>query len=644
MKKKLLSVVLSVVMLASLLVPMVAINAEGAPTATISLGTPELVEDRDFDGDGTPDGTFIAVPIEISDNTGAFYVGRYQVLSNEGLAPHYKVYEAGTENEYADEGVDNGDFKRKQGNKYIELNVTVGRDPEGTDKTGYQILQDSNGGASGITTASGTLAIAYFVAPTAGGDYTFELVWMDGTDNNNPPVNYDMTVGVPTVTFTVVGKECAHAETEEVVVDATCTEKGSKSVKCKECGATISSEEIAALGHTDGEPVRVEPTCTEKGSVTVKCTVCGETTSSEEIAALGHTDGEPVRVEPSCADKGSVTVKCTVCGETVSSEEIDALGHSYGVVADHAEAKAPTCTEKGVEVSVCSKCNDVKKVEVAALGHTEGQAEQTKAPTCTEKGEKVTKCTVCDEVLKTEEIAALGHTDGEAVRVEPTCTEKGSVTVKCTVCGETVSSEEIDALGHDYGDKKVVEKPTADKEGKWEQVCSRCDDKKEGTIAKLATSFEDKDAGISIKSETAVLPEDIEMVLDESTAKEEDGKYFINFKFNSQVLGALSGKADFELSLEDTDEMDNIEIAVLNADGTTTVVSQIKDGKLVFSANLEDTYVLSFTEKTVVEDKEDDKTPETPKTGDTMNVALVVIAALVAVAGLAVVGKKRMAL
>lgn len=47
--------------------------------------------------------------------------------------------------------------------------------------------------------------------------------------------------------------ECDHANKQEDVTPATCTEDGSKTVACNDCGETISTEIIGKLGHTYGE-------------------------------------------------------------------------------------------------------------------------------------------------------------------------------------------------------------------------------------------------------------------------------------------------------------------------------------------------------------------------------------------------------
>ena len=111
---------------------------------------------------------------------------------------------------------------------------------------------------------------------------------------------------------------------ETVTKEPTCTEKGTKSVKCGECGADLGTEEIAALGHKAGDwKVTKEATCTEKGSKEQRCTVCGEVVKTEEIAKLAHTwktdkdtdkDGWKVVTAATKDKEGSKERVCSVCG------------------------------------------------------------------------------------------------------------------------------------------------------------------------------------------------------------------------------------------------------------------------------------------------------------------------------------------
>ena len=106
---------------------------------------------------------------------------------------------------------------------------------------------------------------------------------------------------------------CAHANTETVTVDATCTADGSVTVKCLDCGHTVS-ETVIPGGHAY-EAAVTEPKCTEGGFTTYTCAVCGDSYVSDETAALGHSY-EHIHVEPACGKAGYEQHICTVCGYT----------------------------------------------------------------------------------------------------------------------------------------------------------------------------------------------------------------------------------------------------------------------------------------------------------------------------------------
>lgn len=73
----------------------------------------------------------------------------------------------------------------------------------------------------------------------------------------------------------IVYEGCKHEHVKENIVPATCTESGSKTVVCEDCGETISTEVIPATGHSFGEwTVTKEATCFEDGEETRTCSVC----------------------------------------------------------------------------------------------------------------------------------------------------------------------------------------------------------------------------------------------------------------------------------------------------------------------------------------------------------------------------------
>lgn len=73
----------------------------------------------------------------------------------------------------------------------------------------------------------------------------------------------------------IVYEGCKHEHVKENIVPAACTEDGSKTVVCEDCGETLSTEVIPATGHSFGDwTVTKEATCFEDGEETRTCSVC----------------------------------------------------------------------------------------------------------------------------------------------------------------------------------------------------------------------------------------------------------------------------------------------------------------------------------------------------------------------------------
>lgn len=77
-------------------------------------------------------------------------------------------------------------------------------------------------------------------------------------------------------------------EKDEVILKAaTCTEKGEKGVKCRNCGKIEKKTEILALGHTWVEDPAVEPTETSVGYTQGShCGVCGAVLTAQEVIPM----------------------------------------------------------------------------------------------------------------------------------------------------------------------------------------------------------------------------------------------------------------------------------------------------------------------------------------------------------------------
>ena len=102
---------------------------------------------------------------------------------------------------------------------------------------------------------------------------------------------------------------CTHVwSLPTVTTEATCTEPGTQTRSCTECGAE-KTETIPAVGHSYEDGV---------------CTACG---AKQPCAEHTWDDGK-VTLDPTCTAKGEKTFTCTVCGAT-KTEPVDTVDHTY---------------------------------------------------------------------------------------------------------------------------------------------------------------------------------------------------------------------------------------------------------------------------------------------------------------------------
>ena len=228
----------------------------------------------------------------------------------------------------------------------------------------------------------------------------------------------------------------------------------------------------------------VEPTCDTPGSVQYwHCDECGNDYLDEKgheriddvtIDILPHVPVTDLGVAPGCESEGLTEGShCATCGEVIVAQEvIPALGHEIGTFT---RVSNPTCTQTGLETSVCTRCGETIERVIPATGHTEEVIPGTPA-TCTEAGlSDGVRCSVCGAVLVAQEaIPAKGHTYGETVVIEEaSCLRDGKQESVCKDCGETVT-EKIPALGHDRVYEPAIE-ATCETSGRTGRVvCDRC--------------------------------------------------------------------------------------------------------------------------------------------------------------------------
>lgn len=210
-----------------------------------------------------------------------------------------------------------------------------------------------------------------------------------------------------------------HKFTKVAGIKATCTEAGRKEYyvcTSEECEGKIFVIEnkkyvetteaalvIDATGHKEGTPVSSKRDCLTIGYDWYTCATC-KADYIKNFKAAGHTTVDVAEKKPTCTADGYTKHKaCKDCDYTEGKTIIPATGHKDkdGTFTD--------CNRKGR--TCLNNCNLGKDKKPVAFPDNKHAPETKVAPaTCTAAGYTMTVCTKCNEVLKVENpVAALGH-------------------------------------------------------------------------------------------------------------------------------------------------------------------------------------------------------------------------------------------
>ncbi len=293
----------------------------------------------------------------------------------------------------------------------------------------------------------------------------------------------------------VITPKLAHDLVHTAEKPATCIATGLKEYwTCQSCKTMFSDAKatkvidapavIAALGHLVDEtaPACNPGKCLREG--------CDETIK----ATVGHTYSADDYVGGKTSNKLLCTAACDVCGV-----QYDAKGHTYKTVV----VTAATCTEKGKQQDVCSKCGDIiNKKDIAPKGHKfDTTALCLTSATCKVCGEVVENNHVlpdsfnpdtfkCTDSVRCVRCGAelAGYYSHERVAITAkaaTCTEDGTTAgykCDCTVvingvtysCKYQEGGATIPKTGHKWSAWKVTTAPTCQADGVETRTCSVC--------------------------------------------------------------------------------------------------------------------------------------------------------------------------
>ena len=255
---------------------------------------------------------------------------------------------------------------------------------------------------------------------------------------------------VASVMFVFVGcsSECAHENTHTETVAATCTTAGHTDTVCDDCGETIKTETIDALGHKLDDGTVVAATCTSGGYTLKTCTVCGAQQQIDVTDPLPHAWGNDKVIAPTCTANGYTQQTCEACGTTRDINPTPATGHKWQEVTEPA-----TCGAAGRTYQKCDACGAIQGMQtIPATGNHTWEETKTVPATCVTDGYTEYKCSVCGATKQEVTQVATGHQwINDKVLTEPaTCTTDGYYYLECANCNERQTLDVIEATGHTF--------------------------------------------------------------------------------------------------------------------------------------------------------------------------------------------------
>ena len=252
-----------------------------------------------------------------------------------------------------------------------------------------------------------------------------------------------------TVTITPASGDvvvCEHTNTTTTTVDATCTEAGSTTVTCDDCGATISTETIAATGHNYVDGV---------------CTACGD-----EVIVMSGNGSATITF-----DNTSKRTVFTTEQQVWTENGVTVTNNKANSTTNVADYSAPARFYKSSELVIAISGENITKIDVACntAAYANDLSASVTSGTATVSGKVVTIIPAGAAESYTMTLSGgQARVDSITVYYGATCEEHTWSKVDCTqnaVC--TVCGMEGAAGEH----TKVV---TAEGEGYTISVCSVC--------------------------------------------------------------------------------------------------------------------------------------------------------------------------
>ena len=187
----------------------------------------------------------------------------------------------------------------------------------------------------------------------------------------------------------------------------TCQEEGyTGDIYCKDCGIQLSSGKVTKKYDHDWDSgtVTKEATCTEEGSKTYTCENCGAT-ETKSIPKTTHNYKITEQKDATCTENGYSISVCYTCNDK-KKEEIVAKGHFKEI----RNKKTATCKAEGYTGDTyCRTCNTLleKGKILPKLEHQWNDGTVTKRATYQTTGELTYRCRKCaaKRIISIEKLA-----------------------------------------------------------------------------------------------------------------------------------------------------------------------------------------------------------------------------------------------
>lgn len=191
--------------------------------------------------------------------------------------------------------------------------------------------------------------------------------------------------------------------------------------------------------------VLIEATCTSKGTKQRRCDDCGAVIKTYTIPALGHNPS--VKTTPAtCLATGLSVSTCKRCGKELERKVLPKGDHNYVTKV----TKIATTTSEGESKTYCINCGYVKEVNIIPkknsttknCTHPQKTTTVTKQPTCQSTGVQTVRCASCNKILSTTTLPKVGHSYVTKVIKKAGIYNEGLERIYCEYCG-TVKEERV---------------------------------------------------------------------------------------------------------------------------------------------------------------------------------------------------------